>query len=173
MMSLPGRRILARNQMEAADSKSNGDTEEHFAMHVAISGQAFWQSGMTGFSGGQHGMPSGMEVISDISAMDASSIAAALDGAAIGAVRRPTTARAESRRAMSDQRCTPPACHRVPRERRWLRSRCGKRSAASWKGASPCGQLDNQASTPPAFMAGKVVVPFRLAFLKPMLFRLH
>ncbi len=32
-------------------------------MHVVVNGQAFWQSGTVGFSGGQHGMPSG---ISDI-----------------------------------------------------------------------------------------------------------
>lgn len=167
--SLPVRKALLLPQKVRVELGKSDNGEKHMNLHIAISGQAFWQSGMTGLSGGQHGMSSGMEVISDISAMDASSIAAALDGAAIGAVRRPTTARAESRRAMSDQRCTPPACHRVRRERRWLRSRGGKRSGASWKGLRPVGNWTIKHRQPRTFIAGKVFVPFRLAFLKPML----
>ncbi|MBN8901796.1 MAG: hypothetical protein J0H57_12240 [Rhodospirillales bacterium] len=83
-----------------------GATGKHFAAHRSASGQDFEQSGKAGFSLGQHGMASDMEAVSDMPAIGASSIATALDGVAIGAVRRPTIARIESRRGMSDKSCT-------------------------------------------------------------------
>ncbi len=43
--------------------------EKHFAIHVVVNGQAFWQSGMVGFSGGQHGMSSGIPDIVDAAAI--------------------------------------------------------------------------------------------------------
>jgi hypothetical protein len=91
---------------------------KHFAMHRIASGQDFEQSGKAGFSPGQHGMPSGIEAVSGVPAIDASSIAIALDGVTIGAVRRPTIARIESRRGMSDKSCTRVGCHRGCGERR-------------------------------------------------------
>lgn len=88
-----------------------GALGKHFAMHKTAIGQDFAQSGKTGFSSGQHGMPSGMAAISDMASVDASSTAAAFDGLAIGAVRRPTIARIESKRGMSDKSCTDAASH--------------------------------------------------------------
>lgn len=35
---------------------------KHLPRHIAASGQAFWQSGKAGFSGGQHGMPSAISM---------------------------------------------------------------------------------------------------------------
>jgi len=83
-------------------------------MHKVASGQDFEQSGQAGFLCGQQGMLSDVVAISDI---DASPVAA-LVGIASGAVRRPTTARIESRRGMSDQICTALGCHSAPHERR-------------------------------------------------------
>lgn len=94
-------------------------------MQLAIKGQSFWQSGIAGFSVGQHGISSGMEAISDIAAMEAPSIIVALDGMAIGATRRPTTARAASRRAMNDRICTAAECHMLGPQRRRIPSRFG------------------------------------------------
>jgi hypothetical protein len=87
-------------------AETAGTAGKHFAMHRTASGQNFEQSGKAGFSSGQHGIPSGIEAVSDMLAIDASSIAATLDGVTIGAVRRPTIARIESRRGMSDKNCT-------------------------------------------------------------------
>lgn len=87
---------------------------KHFAKHKTGIGQDFEQSGRAGVWSGQHGMPAGIEAISDL---DASSIGAALDGFAIGAVSRPTIAKTESRRDMSEQSCTPLRCHRERGER--------------------------------------------------------
>lgn len=87
-------------------------------MHRIASGQDFAQSGKAGFSSGQHGMPSGIETVSDMPTIDASSIATALDGVTIGAVKRPTIARIESKRGMSDKSCTRIGCHRERGERR-------------------------------------------------------
>jgi hypothetical protein len=95
-------------------AEAAGVQGKHFAMHKTAIGQDFEQSGRAGFWSGQHGMPAGIEAISD---MDASSIAA-LDGFAIGAVKRPRIARIESRRHMSEQSCTQLRCHRARRERR-------------------------------------------------------
>lgn len=83
-------------------------------MHKAASGQAFEQSGQAGSLCGQQGMLSDVDAAWDL---DASPIAA-LDGIAIGAVRRPTIARIESRRGMSDQTCTAIECHSAPHKRR-------------------------------------------------------
>lgn len=95
-------------------AEAAGVPGKHFAMHKTAIGQDFEQSGRVGFWSGQHGMPAGIEAISD---MDASSISA-LDGFAIGAIRRPRIARIESRRYMSEQSCTGEGCHRTRRERR-------------------------------------------------------
>lgn len=95
-------------------------------MHKAATGQDFEESGQAGFSCGQQGMLSDMVPISDI---DASPIAA-LDGIAIGAVRRPTIARIESRRGMSDQTCTAVECHSAPHNRRGRNSRSCQDTAA-------------------------------------------
>jgi hypothetical protein len=94
-------------------AKRTGNTTEaagalgkHLARHRTASGQAFWQSGNAGFSWGQQGIPSAMDAVSDISAMDASSIGTALDRITIEAVRRLTIVRIESKRERSDQICT-------------------------------------------------------------------
>jgi len=62
--------------------------EKHFATHVMVNGQAFWQSGAVGFSGGQHGIPSGMSAI-----VDAAAIVGALIVVTTGPIIRPTIAR--------------------------------------------------------------------------------
>jgi hypothetical protein len=59
-----------------------------------------------------------MEPISGIATIDAPASAPALDGIAIGAVRRLTIARIESRRVMSDKSCTLVECHGERGERR-------------------------------------------------------
>jgi hypothetical protein len=92
-------------------------------MHKTASGHDFAQPGTVGFPSGQQGMPSGMDVISidaisDIADADAPSNAAARNGITVGAVRRPTTARIESRRGMSDQSFTMIFSHRMRREKR-------------------------------------------------------
>lgn len=99
-------------------AEMTGAPGKHFAMHRTASGQDFEQSGMAGFSSGQHGIPSGIEAVSAMPAIDAFSIAATLDGVTIGAVRRPTIARIENRREMSDKGCTHLQCHKDHGERR-------------------------------------------------------
>ena len=92
-----------------------GTAGKHFARHRIANGQDFAQPGSEGFSFGQHGMSSGIEAVSDMPAIapaiDASLIVAALDGAAIGAIRRPAIARIESRRDMNKKSCTSAGCH--------------------------------------------------------------
>ncbi len=67
-------------------------------------------------------MPSGMDAISAIVALGSTAIVTAADGVTIGAVRRLTTARIESRRGNKVQNFTPATWHMV---------RCKKRSPAS------------------------------------------
>ena len=68
--------------------ENSGVIEKHFAIHAVVSVQAFWQSGAAGFSGGQHGMPSG---ISDI--VDAAAIIGTLIVVTNGPATSPTIAR--------------------------------------------------------------------------------
>ena len=110
-MSSHGVFTSATAVLSGMPAEAVGAPGKHFAMHKTAIGQAFAQSGKAGFSSGQHGMPSDMAAISDMPAIDASSIAAAFDGVAIGAVRRPTIARTESKREMKDQKCTSSASH--------------------------------------------------------------
>jgi len=92
-------------------TETAGTAGKHFARHRIANGQDFAQPGSEGFSLGQQGMSSGTDAIPDMPAIDASSIATALDGATIGAVRRPTIARIESRRDMNEKSCTSARCH--------------------------------------------------------------
>lgn len=48
---------------------NHGVIEKHFAMHVVVNVQVFWQPGTTGFSGEQHCMPSGFSDIVDADAI--------------------------------------------------------------------------------------------------------
>lgn len=131
---------------------------KHFAMHRTASGQDFEQSGKAGFSSGQHGIPSGIEAVSDMPAIDASSIAAAtLDGVAIGAVRRPKIARIESRREMRDKGCTHLRCHKERGERR-AGLQVSVTDALLPRHASTAGE----AATPAAVMNGLSLVGIEL-----------
>lgn len=67
-----------------------GTLWKHLAMQMAMSGHDLLQSGMAGFSGGQHGMSSAMAV------MDSADIVPAAAGVASGAVMMPTIARTGS-----------------------------------------------------------------------------
>ena len=67
-------------------------------------------------------MPSCMDAISAIVAIESTTAVAATDGVTIGAVRRLTTARIESRRGNRVQNFTPTTWHMV---------RCKRRSPAS------------------------------------------
>ena len=68
--------------------ENSGVIEKHFAIHVVVNVQVFWQSGTAGFSVGQHGMPSG---ISDI--VDAAAIIGTLIVVTNGLAMSPTIAR--------------------------------------------------------------------------------
>lgn len=63
-------------------------------------------------------MPSGMDAISAIGAVGSTTIVTAADGVTIGAARRLTTARIESRRGNRVQNFTPTTWHMVRRKRR-------------------------------------------------------
>lgn len=67
--------------------ESVGATEKQLAMHVAINGQVFWQSGTAGFSCGQHG------ILAGISAIFATAIAVPLTEAVNSPTTSPTIAR--------------------------------------------------------------------------------
>jgi hypothetical protein len=69
MTSLVGRRISARPKTAAATPAGNGAIDAHAAMHVAIAGQSFWQSGTAGFSGRQQAMSSDMGAVPAIDAI--------------------------------------------------------------------------------------------------------
>lgn len=111
-------------------AEAAGVPGQHFAMHNTAAGQDFAQSGRRGFWSGQHGIPSGIDAISD-AVVDLLSTGAACDGSAIGAVSRPTIARIESRRGMSDNSCTRLRCHRESGERRARQPRPPVRSLES------------------------------------------
>ena len=59
-----------------------------------------------------------VEVVSAVAAAEASSIVAAIDGIAIGAIKRPKSAMIASRRATNEQTCIGAACHNAMRKRR-------------------------------------------------------
>lgn len=102
-------------------TETAGTAGKHFARHRIANGQDFAQPGRAGFSFGQHGMSAGIEAVSDMAVVEpaiATSIAAALDGAAIGAIRRPAIARIESRRDMNEKSCTSAGCHEERGDRR-------------------------------------------------------
>jgi len=69
-------------------SKESGARERHFAIHVIVNGQAFWQSGAEGFSDGQHGIPPDKSAI-----VDEAAIVGTLIVLTNGPTMRPTTAR--------------------------------------------------------------------------------
>ena len=96
--------------------------EKHFAKHKVAKGQDLWQSGAGCFWSAQQGMLSGMDAISAIAAIGSAFIIAAADGVTIGAVRRPATARIESRRENAVQNFT---------EAQWHMVQCKKRSTGS------------------------------------------
>jgi len=90
MASLPGRMASLRSQKAKARRESIGATEKHLAMHNAINGQVFWQSGAAGVSCGQHGMSS---AISGMDISTAAAMAAPFTGAVNGPATSPTIAR--------------------------------------------------------------------------------
>lgn len=84
MASPPPRRTTAK-------LGSAGATEKHFAMHIAINGQVFRQSGTAGASSGQHGMSSGIANITETAA-----VMCPLTGAVSGPATSPKIARIAS-----------------------------------------------------------------------------
>lgn len=89
-----------------------GTLWKHLAMQMAMSGQALLQSGMAGFSGGQHGISSAMGV------MDSADIVRAAAGVASGAVMMPTIAKTGSSTRMMRQSFTYAFSHTEPYLRR-------------------------------------------------------
>ena len=83
------------------EAPATGIFWKHLAMQIAMSGQALAQSGMAGFSCGQHGMSSA------IAAVEARAMAEAAAGAASGATTRPTIARIGNRGRRMSQSFTP------------------------------------------------------------------
>jgi hypothetical protein len=76
-------------------------------MQIAINGQVVWQSPLTGFSCGQHGMSSAPTAIDmPVISIDASATPPATVDAARGPVRNPAIARIESTWRRSDQSFT-------------------------------------------------------------------
>ncbi|MFG1345498.1 hypothetical protein V5F59_11435 [Xanthobacter autotrophicus DSM 431] len=77
-----------------------GKAVAHLAMHVAISGQLFWQSGTAGVPSGQHGMSSAISTpaIADMETFSIAATVSAFTGAVNGPTMSPTTARIGSRR---------------------------------------------------------------------------
>jgi hypothetical protein len=91
---------------------------KHLAAHRAARGHDFSQSGIDGFGFGEQGIPSAIPAISPIPAADCAAIAAAAEGAAIGAVRRLRIAMIESRRGSEVQIFTTAAFHTMAGEKR-------------------------------------------------------
>jgi hypothetical protein len=85
-------------------------------MHKAAKGQDLGQSGTAGFSCVQQGIPSDVDAMS---VSPAGAAAIATDGAAVGTIRRLTTARIESRRDRTGQSFTLAMSHML---------RCKKRA---------------------------------------------
>lgn len=94
MASLPGRMASPSARRTKARFESIGATEKHLAMHIAINGQVFWQSGTAGASSGQHGISSGIAAI-DIA--EAAAIVTPLTGVVNGPTTSPTIAKIGSR----------------------------------------------------------------------------
>ncbi|MET3354219.1 hypothetical protein V5F34_16745 [Xanthobacter autotrophicus] len=82
-----------QSQKMKARLESVGATEKHLAMHNAINGQVFWQSGTAGVSSGQHGMS---PAISGMDIAEVAAVAAPLTGAVNGPAMSPTIARIAS-----------------------------------------------------------------------------
>ena len=92
---------------------------KHLARQSAINGHALAQSGMTGFSCGQHGMSSAIAIVA------AADIVPPTAGAARGAMMMPTTARTGSSRRSVRQNFTAVISHRERRVKRLTHSqRC-------------------------------------------------
>ena len=83
------------------EAPMTGTFWKHLARQIAMSGQALAQSGMAGFSCGQHGMSSA------IAAVEARAMAEAGIGAASGATTSPMIARIGNRRRRISQSFTP------------------------------------------------------------------
>lgn len=121
-MSLPG------GITSAADSRVNvipplvDALGKHLATHKAARGQDFWQSGTDFLWSDGHGMPSDMDAISAIVATGSTTIVIPTDGVTIGAVRRLTTARIESRRGNTVQNFTSATWHMLQCKKRHKRS---------------------------------------------------
>ena len=112
-MSLPGTiRSAADNRVSVIAAVVDA-LGKHLATHKVASGQDFWQSGNGCFWSEGHGMPSDIDAISTIVAAESTTIIIAADGVTIGAVRRLTTARIESRRGNNFQNFTPATWHLV------------------------------------------------------------
>ena len=105
-------------KMAGLSSPTTGVLGKHFAAHKAASGHDFSQSGSDCFGFGEHGMPSAIPAMSPIAVSRWAAMAAAADGAAIGAVRRLRIARVESNRGKQVQIFTLAAFHTLPREKR-------------------------------------------------------
>lgn len=113
--------VAKRARTEAATAGAPG---KHLAPHATDSGQDdFGQSGGQGFWSGQQGMPCDTEARSDIAAIGPDSIALATDGVTVGAIKKLTIAKIESRRGNSDQSFTDQLCHRTRRKKRRRPSR--------------------------------------------------
>jgi hypothetical protein len=95
--------------VNAADE---GGLAKQLIIHAA-SVHRLWQSGTDCFSCGQQFMSSPMDDMSVIAAIGAAPVTAPPDGITIGVVERPTIARTESRRKMSDQSFNRSAFHSV------------------------------------------------------------
>lgn len=96
MTSLAGRKAPASAWDATLPGESIGKAVAHLAMHVAISGQLFWQSGMAGVPSGQHGMSSAISPPAAIADMETSFIVAtvsAFTGAVNGPAMSPMIAR--------------------------------------------------------------------------------
>jgi hypothetical protein len=76
-------------------------------MQIAIKGQVVWQSPLTGFSCGQHGMSAAPAAIDiPVISIDASATPPATVEAASGPVRKPTIARIARKWRSNDQSFT-------------------------------------------------------------------
>jgi hypothetical protein len=98
-------------------------------MHKAAKGQDLGQSGTAGFSCDRQGIPSDMDAMSSIAPAGAAAIAT--DGAAIGTIRRLTTARIDSRRDRTGQSFTLAVSHMLRCNNIADRSRCREDAAAN------------------------------------------
>lgn len=100
MTSLAGRKAPASARDATLSGESIGKAVAHLAMHVAIKGQLFWQSGMAGVPSGQHGMSSTISppVIADMETSAIAATVSAFTGAVNGPAMSPMIARIGSSR---------------------------------------------------------------------------